>query len=155
MDADRPAFSWRARFPMAPGVALHVEDAFDGEHGWLVGKLWGWLPVMRQAGPEVDRGELARYLAEIPWNPAAYRHCPGITWEAVGAHVLRARWGDDGLYVDLHADADGRITRVSCPNRPRGVGKTSMARRKVIKSSMSDSAAAWLEGSSGPGLGPA
>jgi hypothetical protein len=70
----RTEFCWHARVKMAPLVTAVVEDAFEKGHGRLDAKVWGVLPVAHARGPELDRGEVQRYLAELPWCPMAILH---------------------------------------------------------------------------------
>ena len=117
------AFSWLARFRMLPGVALHINDAFEDGHGRLTGRLWGWLKLFGQAGPEVDRGQVYRYLAELPWAPAAYTANKALTWDEPQPGHLRAACTVAGrtLRVTYDVDADGRVTGVRAQVRPREI----------------------------------
>jgi hypothetical protein len=79
---DRIAFSWRARFPILGPVALQVTDSYEPPDGGLDVRLLG-IPVQRQRGPEVLRGEAYRYLAELAWVPQAIAANPELEWRAV------------------------------------------------------------------------
>lgn len=122
IDAGPPAFCWHARFPMLPGVSLHVIDAFETGQGRLEGRLWGWLKLFRKTGPEVDRGELYRYLAELPWAPAAYLN-PALKWQEVAAGHLRVSLDapDRPVTLDMRVDPEGRVTEARAADRPADV----------------------------------
>ena len=120
IEAASMAFSWRARFPLLPGFPLHITDAFENAQGRLEGRLWGWLKLFRQTGPEIDRGEVYRYLAELPWAPAAYTANRALTWEERGSEGLRVSCEMAGrtLRLDFHVDHAGRITSARAEDRP-------------------------------------
>src|SRR5581483_409318 len=50
------AFTWQARFPLAPLLFLRVVDRYAGGAGSLEARLLG-VRMMRQAGPETTLGE--------------------------------------------------------------------------------------------------
>src|SRR5690606_17963246 len=64
------AFRWRAR--TGPLGLVSVRDSFEDGCGRLNVSALGFIPIARAAGsPDVTRGELMRYLAELAWAPAA------------------------------------------------------------------------------------
>lgn len=67
------------------------------------------------------RGELMRYLAEIPWAPHAIFRNPGLAWRVADAEALSisAGSGETLSEVLLSLDSDGRIAGAFAPNRPR------------------------------------
>lgn len=114
------AFCWHARAKMAPLLTAVVEDAYEDGHGRLDAKMWGAVPVAHGEGPDVDRGEVQRYLAELPWNPRAFRENPALRFEARPDRRVRVWTGEPSCYVDLTFDAEGDIAASGCDNRPRG-----------------------------------
>jgi hypothetical protein len=84
---ERVEFSWRARFPIAPLVALHVDDWYRAGDGALEVKLFG-LPLKRSQGVDVARGEAMRYLAELPWVPHAFVANRELEWREVDANTV-------------------------------------------------------------------
>ncbi len=111
---------------MAPFVSAHVVDSFEGGRGALTAKLFGIIPVARSRGPEADKGEALRGLAELPWRPFAFREAPGFNWEATAADKLRATY-DDGktrATFEFEVDAEGRVLGGTAASRPRSVGKS-------------------------------
>ncbi len=118
------AFSWRARFPIAPLLALHVHDWYRAGEGALEARLLG-VPVMRSHGVDVVKGEAMRYLAELPWVPQAFVANAQLEWRElddatveVGTVVASSR-----VAVRFHFDAAGDIIAASADARPRAVGK--------------------------------
>jgi len=112
------AFCWHARVKMAPFVTAVVEDAYEAGHGRLDAKLWGAVTLAHGEGPAVDRGEIQRYLAEVPWNPGALLHNPELRFEERPDGAVRVYTRERTLYVDLFFNAAGDVVRTFCANRP-------------------------------------
>lgn len=117
---EKVAFCWHARVKLAPLLTAVVEDAFQDGHGRLDVKLWGALRVAHEEGPLVDRGEIQRYLAELPWNPNALVANPSLHFDAGDDGSVRVWVGDPQCYVDLHFDDEGDIVRTYSTTRPKG-----------------------------------
>lgn len=120
IDAARTGFVWHARVKMAPLVTAVVEDAYEDGHGRLDAKVWGLLSVAHGRGPEIDRGEAQRYLAELPWCPQACIHNDALVFEARGDDVVRVWVGDPATHVDLVFDAARDIVESRTTTRARG-----------------------------------
>lgn len=122
-----PGFVWDARIRAAPGVPVHVHDAYAAGHGVLRARLFGGLTLMEQpAGPELDRGELVRFLAEAAWYPTALLPGQGVRWQAVDDRRARATLADGEIAVSLLFEfgADGLLAAVQADARARSVGGT-------------------------------
>lgn len=119
MAIDEVAFCWHARVKMAPLLTAVVEDAYEDGHGRLDAKMWGALPLAHAEGPEVDRGEIQRYLAELPWNPAAILRNDELRFEERDAAV-RVWTRDPQTYVDFFFDEEGDAIRCHTETRSRG-----------------------------------
>jgi hypothetical protein len=125
IEASRSGFRWNARMHAGAFgvVALTVTDAFEHGHGWMVVRAGGVLPVARGRGPDFDRGERQRYLAEIVACPPALVSNPSLAWTALGPSTLRVKdgAGGDDVFVDIEIADDGRP--LSCrADRPRVIG---------------------------------
>ena len=104
-----------------------MTDAYDEGRGWLLVKLGGVIPLKKTVGPEVDQGELQRYLASVVSCPPMILHNRSLEWTAAGPDTLRVWDRDDptGATVDLEMDAEGRP--LACrAGRPRMAGKRSV-----------------------------
>ncbi len=66
-----PAFAWYANVRRFPFLTFSVADMFLHGHGWLQAKPYSLITIADAKGPEVDQGELLRYLAETIWFPTA------------------------------------------------------------------------------------
>ncbi|WP_169744604.1 DUF6544 family protein [Paenibacillus stellifer] len=80
--ADEPGFVWKADVQMAPLLHLSGLDSYQAGHGRMSIKLLSLLPVVDAKGPELDYSTMVRYLAEMPWFPAA-AISPYIRWEPI------------------------------------------------------------------------
>lgn len=118
-----PGFVWRAHMRRAPLVSVHVLDAYEAGEGSLEARLLGWIRLARAAGAAVSRGELMRYLAELPWAPAAMLYNPQLRWRETEASVVEVEAESSGgpVRVRLVFD-DGDIVRTEADDRPRAVG---------------------------------
>jgi hypothetical protein len=120
-------FEWRATFGPNPLVRVKVVDRLRAGEGHLVARVWGLIPATRSAGPATDRGEVMRYLAELPWVPYAIRSNPQLSWRELedGSVEVSAPSGGGVASVVLTFDDAGLIRRASAM-RPRLVGGTAV-----------------------------
>src|SRR5450631_1761364 len=58
-----PAFLWHCTTCPFPLVWLTATDRFSGGHGAMIIKLLSLFPLGDEHGPEMDQGELQRFLA--------------------------------------------------------------------------------------------
>jgi hypothetical protein len=109
---------------MGSGIlAVTVTDAYEAGHGRLVLRK-GPLPLKQLEGPDVDKGELQRYLGYIGYCPPMLVNNPSLDFSAIGPRTLRVsdRRDHTGASVDLDLDDAGSpmLTRAV---RPMTVGK--------------------------------
>lgn len=117
------SFDWRAR--VGPCGLVTVRDALTQGTGRLEVMALGIVPTARAADrPDVTRGEIMRYLAELPWNPHAILSNVGLRWREESPHRLVVSAGTDTTRADVlfDLDGDGRISSAFAPDRPRAVG---------------------------------
>jgi hypothetical protein len=114
LEVERVAFSWRARFPLAGPLALHVVDSYADGAGELAVRLLG-VPLQRERGPETTAGEALRYLAELPLVPPAREHNHELEWRELGGRSVEVatQVGGERLAVTLDLDADGDVVAAS------------------------------------------
>lgn len=114
------AFEWRAR--AGPLGMVSARDALvDGEGRFDVMAL-GIIPISRaEHSAALVRGELMRYLAELPWAPDAILLNAGLRWREDGPDTLAvsAGSGETAAEVMLSLDSEGRIAGAFAPDRPR------------------------------------
>lgn len=118
----RPGFVWDGRVSIAPGLAVHVHDAYMAGEGVLQASLLGALDVADQHGAgDIAAGELMRFLAESAWYPTVLLPGQGVTWTEVDDRSalatladgpnrvsLTVRFTDDDLIAGVHAAERGR-----------------------------------------------
>ncbi len=122
----RPGFDWDARIRMAPGVTVHVRDAYVAGEGILKASLFGLVPLAdRQGGEEMAQGELMRFFAEAAWYPTALLPSQGVEWETVDDSSAKAtlRDGDILLTLLFRFDERGLIESVQAQARGRALGR--------------------------------
>lgn len=116
-------FDWLAH--AGPLGMISARDALEaGEEGKLDVTALGFIPIARaKHTPALVRGELMRYLAELPWAPDAILHNTELRWRADGPGRLAvsAGAGETASEVVLSLDSEGRIAGAFAPDRPRSV----------------------------------
>lgn len=116
------AFSWRARF--WPLGYLTVIDALVAGEGRMDVTVLGIFPLVRaRSSAALTKGELQRYLAELPYAPDAMLHNPVLEWRVLDRTRLAVatRIGAVRAEVVFSLDPDGRIGSVRAEDRPRSV----------------------------------
>ena len=114
------AFSWCARFPILPFLAIRIHDGLQAGEGLMRGRLAG-IPFMNKRGPALTIGAAMRYLAEIPWVPYAMLANDRLHWRQVDDITIEV--STDTLFgravVSIEFDAAGDVVRAYSDARPR------------------------------------
>lgn len=106
-----PGFLWYGTLHPFPLVSVSAKDTFSDGHGALEIKALSLIPLGASRGPEVDQGEVLRYLGEMAWFPTALlADC--IRWDAIDAWSAQATISLPPLTASgiMHIDAQGRYT---------------------------------------------
>lgn len=121
-----PIFSWQAKV-IARGLPVSVCDRLIAGKGEMQARLLGIFGVAKSSGPGLLRGELLRYLAEIPWYPAAILRQKQIQWRQIEDSTLQAviHYADVKATMEYRFD-DGLIRSIYTPDRERTVGSQSI-----------------------------
>ncbi len=127
IDATQSGFCWDARFGGSRLGSYVITDAYEKGRGRLTIKLGGVLTVKKLTGPEVDQGELQRYLSSILMCPSILLHHASLQYALAGKNALQVRDANDptGATVDIEIARDGRPV-ASRATRPRLVGKKTL-----------------------------
>ena len=82
--------------------------------------------MQRATGPDIDRGEAIRFVAELPWNPDAILSASGLVWREIDARTVSVSTATAGgmAKVALEFDPVGDVVAVSATDRSREVGGT-------------------------------
>lgn len=113
-------FDWRAK--AGPFGMISGRDALERGEGRFDIMALGIIPIARaRHTPALVRGELMRYLAELPWAPAAILLNTTLRWREVGPDTLAVSAGveETASEVMLSLDSDGRIAGGFASDRPR------------------------------------
>jgi hypothetical protein len=108
-EAARTTFRWEAMLGTGALTRTAITDACDDRHGWSVAKAAGFLPVARVEGPEMDRAQIQRWLADLGRCPGALLLHPTLEASSAGGRWLRLRdaAGPAGATVELEIGPDG------------------------------------------------
>ena len=108
IDATRSGFRWDAH--MGSGLmSVQVTDAYENGHGRLVVRK-GPLKLRELTGPDLDKGELQRYLAYLSYCPPILLNHTSLAIAAVDSNTLRVSDTSDatGAFVDVEVNATAR-----------------------------------------------
>jgi hypothetical protein len=122
VDATKTSFCWEAH--LGTGIfAVTVTDAYEEGEGRLVLKK-GPLQLKKLTGPDVDQGELQRYLGYVGYCPPMMLNNPALDFAVVGDRTLKVqdRHHAAGASVEIDLGEDGRPLLVRAM-RPMIVGK--------------------------------
>lgn len=120
-----PAFVWHARVRLVPLLDAVVVDSYVDGAGRLEARLFGSVRVALAEGPETDRAELMRYLAELPWAPGAILYNRALVWRRLSSteFEVSAESTAGPATVRVKLNEEGDITQVDADDRPMQSGK--------------------------------
>jgi hypothetical protein len=123
-EAARTSFRWDAVLGTGALTRTAVTDACEDRHGWSVAKAAAIVPVARAEGPDLDRGQVQRYLADLGRCPSALVLHPDVEVASAGGRWLTVRdaGGPPEATVDLEMGPEGAPVAVRA-SRPRMVGR--------------------------------
>ena len=118
-----PSFSWVAKI-IKSGVPIIICDRLIDNQGELQARLFGSLSVAKASGSELLRGELLRYLAEVPWYPLAILNQPEVRWKTIDATTVSGEIEINNTIarIEYYFDENGLIERIFSPDRGRMIG---------------------------------
>lgn len=117
--ARQPGFAWIARMGPGPLTLVRVIDSYGPDGGRLAVRALGAVPIGTSTGPEADRDEAMRYLAELPWCPDAILSNPDLRWQVLDATRVAVEVDTPGgvARVELLFDAAGDIAGARADER--------------------------------------
>ncbi len=118
-----PMFSWVANINMK-SLNVSVCDRLIDNKGELQARLFSAITVAKGSGRQFLRGELLRYLAELPWYPLAILYQPKIEWVAVSPDKVTGTLSVNGVTatVEYRFGDDGLIQSIYVPDREMANG---------------------------------
>ncbi|MBL7689774.1 MAG: hypothetical protein JNJ49_17180 [Bdellovibrionaceae bacterium] len=125
MSIGQPGFSWTAKIEMPPFHFIVCDRLID-DIGALEAKLLGIVSIA-SGGGDLLRGELLRYLAEIPWAPLTILQDTELRWREIDSRTVevRRRVGEVDAGIELHFNTDGLIDRTLTQERVFNQGDRS------------------------------
>ncbi|EMA05612.1 hypothetical protein C437_12401 [Haloarcula vallismortis ATCC 29715] len=121
---DPPGFFWNATVGLWPLIDIQVGDWYCGGDGSARVSALGLLPLGGDdANPELNRGELLRYLAEAVWYPTALLPSEGVEWNPADESTAKAtlEYGDTSATLTFHFTENDEVSQVHAEQRPRRV----------------------------------
>ncbi len=123
-----PGFVWAANMKLAPLLRVRILDAYVNGQGFLEARLFGSVRLARAAGPQLNKSELMRYLAELAWAPQAILSNPHLRWREIDAGTVEVSADSDGGPARVRLGfRDGDITRIEADDRPRMIGRRTVS----------------------------
>lgn len=125
-----PGFDWDGRIHMGLGMNVFVHDAYMLGQGTLHASLLGLVTLAKMHDtPELNQGELIRFLAEAAWYPTALLPSQGVCWEAIDATSARGILTDGATKVSLvfRFNSEGLIDTIYAAARYCTVGDNLVA----------------------------
>jgi|GEM_PF-70373 len=120
----RLGFDWDAKIQMFPFINVFVHDTYLLGEGHLKASILGLFKVAKMHNtPELNQGELLRFLAEAVWYPTSLLPSQGVVWEAINQHSSRATLtdGETTASVVFQFDNGGLITSMRAEARCHSV----------------------------------
>ncbi len=123
---------WRGQGRMLGLPVVVVDSYVDGE-GYLEARLAGAIKVAGGTGPDFDKGELQRYLSELPVLPDAILSNAGLAWRVLDATTVEvtARSPSGSASIRFGFDAAGDIVTIEADDRPMAVDGTTQPTRWI------------------------
>ncbi len=114
---------WRGRGAMM-GLPVTVVDSIVGGEGLLEARVLGVVSVAKGTGPDFAKGELQRYLSELPVHPDAILSNASLRWRQIDAATVEvtARFAGGEASIRFSFNEDGDITGMLAPDRPMTAG---------------------------------
>jgi hypothetical protein len=110
-----PGFVWDATIMMTPLIPVRVIDMYKEGEGALKAKVLSTLTVAdAESRPEVNSGELVRYLSECVWFPTALLPGQGVEWIPINNHSATATIEHEGTRasVTFYFDDRDQVNRI-------------------------------------------
>ena len=127
-----PGLVWQATGTMN-GLPVSVVDAYVDGAGLLEVRALDTVLVSGGSGPDYDKGELLRYLSELPVYPDAILNACGLTWRQLDPRTVEvaARSRSGVARLRFIFDANGDIAAMEADDRPMTVGDGTVPTRWV------------------------
>ncbi len=106
-------FVWLGKIFIAGIIPVLARDSFLKKKGRLTVRIMGCIKAADYKGPEMDQGELIRYLSEMIWFPHGFLD-PDIVCDEIDHSTIRVSLKQEyDISVDLHFNELGLIDTIS------------------------------------------
>jgi len=125
-----PGFVWEAVVPAEALPLLRAKDSFLSGSGRMLITAAGLVPMVDAKGPELDQGEMVRFLSEMMWFPTAFLG-ENVSFEPLDDGSVRVSLTHAGQTASgtIFVDDEGRVTRFEADRYyPGEGGKPSVER---------------------------
>ena len=118
-----PGFVWEAVVPADALPLLRGKDTFLDGTGRMLITAAGLIPIVDATGPELDQGEMVRFLSEMMWFPAGFLG-ENVRFEPVDAGSAQVSLTHAGRTATgtIFVDGDGKLTRFEADRSYPGAG---------------------------------
>lgn len=115
----KKSFVWKAKIGF-----IKVVDQYVNEKGLLKAKLFGFIPLIRAEGTEIDQGEVIRLLSEMIWFPTSLLS-DFVVWQEVNNNIAKAivSYRDKKATAYFHFEDNGRLIAVKAKRYMEKNGK--------------------------------
>lgn len=105
-------FVWLGKINAAPMISITGKDVFLDNKGRMVVKLLNLKTIGDAQGPEIDEGELMRYISEIPWFPTAFLN-ENLEWNQLDSSKVQVtiKLNDAELNGIFHFNDNGLLEK--------------------------------------------
>jgi hypothetical protein len=107
--AEKPGFIWKGKTSMFTARDMYL----DGK-GSLTVHLFSLIRIVREEGPNVDQGELLRWLGESVWFPTNLLPNKHLQWLPINDHQARLnfKYKDLSVYYIVTFNEDDEIEKM-------------------------------------------
>ena len=104
-----PGFIWKGTTAL-----FTATDMYSANQGKLMVRLFSLFKIMDSRGPEIDQGELLRWLAESVWFPTNLLPNEHLSWNAIDDNRSELRFHFNALQLSyiVTFSASGEITEL-------------------------------------------
>lgn len=115
-----PGFVWVARQGLGPLTPVRVTESLTEGRGALLLQRFGLWRAGLYEGPEMDRAQAIRYLAELPWAPDAILGNAHLSWRQIDSDWVEVRTGSGsaGVSARFRFDPAGDIAEMLAQDWP-------------------------------------
>jgi len=119
-----PGFFSKSRTKMHRFIWTDINHRYSINDGYLIGKLFSFLPFLSARGIRLSKSCLISYFSEAVWFPWVFNSSKNIFWESVDETTARLRVSYHPLIatLDVKFNSEGLIQSISYPSQSGAQG---------------------------------